>query len=73
LPAKKYKGVSRVINALKIKINDVFIGQMIVPGSNYWNMGFGLNKGDVEKDEEGLGTMKVLGKNMAWLLKKIHG
>ncbi len=50
-----------------------FIGQMIVPGSNYWNMGFGMDKGDVEKDEEGLGTMKVLGENMAWLLKKIHG
>ena len=50
-----------------------FIGQMIVPGSNYWNMGFGMDKGDVEKDEEGLGTMKVLGENMEWLLKKIHG
>jgi len=50
-----------------------FINQMIVPGSNYWNMGFGMDKGDVEKDEEGLGTMKVLGENMAWLLKKIHG
>ena len=49
-----------------------FISQMMVPGSNYWNMGFGLDKGDVEKDEEGLLTMKVLGKNMAWLLKKIH-
>ena len=50
-----------------------FIGQMIVPGSNYWNMGFGKDKGDVEKDEEGLLTMKALGENMAWLLKKIHG
>jgi len=50
-----------------------FIGQMIVPGSTYWNMGFGLDKGDVEKDEEGLLTMKALGENMAWLLKKIHG
>ena len=49
-----------------------FIGQMIVPGSTYWNMGFGLDKGDVEKDEEGLLTMKTLGENMAWLLKKIH-
>jgi multimeric flavodoxin WrbA len=50
-----------------------FIGQMIVPGSIYWNMGIGLDKGDVEKDQEGLDTMKVLGENMAWLLKKIHG
>jgi multimeric flavodoxin WrbA len=50
-----------------------FIEQMIVPGSIYWNMGFGLEKGDVEKDNEGLQTMKVLGQNFAWLLKKIHG
>jgi hypothetical protein len=26
----------------------------------------------VEKDEEGIRTMKVLGQNMAWLLKKLH-
>ncbi|RJP26236.1 MAG: flavodoxin family protein [Candidatus Omnitrophota bacterium] len=48
------------------------ISQMIVPGSCYWNMGFGLDKGEVNKDEEGLKTMAVLGQNMAWLLKKIH-
>ena len=48
-----------------------FINEMIVPGSTYWNVGFGRNKGEVEKDEEGIGTMKNLGKNMAWLLKKI--
>ncbi len=50
-----------------------FISQMVVPGSSYWNMGIGLDKGEVEKDEEGLQTMRVLGQNMAWLLKKIHG
>ena len=49
-----------------------FISQMIVPGSNYWNFGFGLDKGEVEKDEEGVSVMKLLGQNMAWLLKKIH-
>jgi multimeric flavodoxin WrbA len=47
------------------------ISEMIVPGSSYWNIGFGLEKGDVERDEEGIRTMKVLGQNMAWLLKKI--
>ena len=47
------------------------IRQMIVPGSCYWNMGFGREKGEVEKDEEGLRTMTVLGENMAWLLKKL--
>ena len=54
-------------------INHFFlIGQWIVPGSSYWNIGIGRNKGEVEQDEEGLHTMKVLGQNMAWLLKKIH-
>jgi multimeric flavodoxin WrbA len=47
------------------------ISQMIIPGSNYWNMGFGLDKGDVKKDEEAMQTMRLLGQNMAWLLKKI--
>jgi multimeric flavodoxin WrbA len=47
------------------------ISEMIVPGSSYWNIGYGLEKGDVEKDAEGIQTMKTLGQNMAWLLKKI--
>jgi multimeric flavodoxin WrbA len=50
-----------------------FISQMIVPGSNYWNMGFGREIGEVEKDEEAKMTMAVLGQNMAWLLKKTTG
>ena len=53
-------------------INHFFlISQMIIPGSSYWNMGFGRQIGDVEKDEEGLQTMRTLGQNIAWLLKKI--
>lgn len=55
-------------------INHFFlIGQMIVPGSSYWNIGIGQNAGDVEKDEEGIGIMRDLGANMAWLIKKISG
>lgn len=54
-------------------INHFFqISQMIIPGSCYWNMGFGREIGEVEKDEEGVRTMKVLGQNMAWLLKKVN-
>jgi multimeric flavodoxin WrbA len=49
------------------------ISEMIVPGSSYWNIGVGMEKGDVEKDAEGIQTMKTLGQNMAWLLKKVNG
>ena len=55
-------------------INHFFlISEMIIPGSNYWNIGLGREKGEVEKDEEGMRTMRILGGNMAWLLKKISG
>lgn len=49
------------------------INQMIIAGSSYWNIGIGMAPGDVRNDREGLQTMKTLGQNMAWLLKKIHG
>ncbi|MDP7289396.1 MAG: flavodoxin family protein [Phycisphaerae bacterium] len=53
-------------------INHFFLlSQMIVPGSSYWNIGFGRNIGDVQEDAEGLQTMIDLGENMAWLLGKI--
>ncbi len=48
------------------------INQMIVPGSSYWNVGVGREAGEVANDAEGLQTMRTLGENMAWLLKKIH-
>ena len=51
-------------------INAFFtIGQMLIVGTTYWNMGFGMQEGEVFKDEEGIQTMTNLGKNMAWLLK----
>ncbi len=52
-------------------INHFFlISQMIVPGSSYWNLGIGRAIGDVEQDKEGMETMRTLGRNMAWLIKK---
>jgi multimeric flavodoxin WrbA len=54
-------------------INHFFlISQMIVPGSSYWNIGMGHKKGEVESDVEGMKTMEDLGRNMAWLLKKLE-
>ena len=41
-------------------------------GSTYWNMGFGMDKGEALQDEEGMQTMANLGKNMAWLIKSIE-
>ena len=54
-------------------INHLFgISGMFTVGSSYWNIGIGLHPGEVERDPDGIATMQNLGKNMAWLLKKIH-
>ena len=49
-----------------------FISNMVVVGSQYWNMVHGNTKEQVEEDQEGLQTMRTLGKNMAWILKSIE-
>ena len=49
------------------------ISQVYIVSSRYWNMGYGRQIGEVASDKEGELTMEVLGQNMAWLLKRIHG
>lgn len=53
-------------------INHMFLmSQMIVPGSTYWNLGYGLNKGEVESDAEGLRNMRHLGRTIDWMGKAL--
>lgn len=51
-------------------INHMFlISSMIAPGSLYWNLGMGLDKGDVLSDDEAMRNMNNLGQTIAWLGK----
>jgi len=63
-------GAINVFNSLNYFFT---INEMIIPGSSYWNIGMGRQPGEVNNDTEGVQTMKNLGKNMAWLMKKIKG
>lgn len=49
----------------------ILYAEMLMPSSNYWNVIHGAAPGEVEKDEEGLQIMRLLGKNMAWLMKVV--
>ena len=44
---------------------------MPIVNAQYWAMVHGNTPEEVKKDEEGMQTMRTLGKNMAWLLKCI--
>ncbi|MFH0780456.1 MAG: flavodoxin family protein [Pseudomonadota bacterium] len=54
--------------------NFLCYAEMLLPTSNYWNVIHGTRPGEATQDEEGKQIMRVLGKNMAWLMKLVeHG
>lgn len=76
----RYKPVASVISARRAgttatydQINKYFgISQMPIISTRYWNMVHGAKPEDVEKDEEGMQSMRFLARNMAYFLKCIE-
>ena len=76
----KLKPAATVISARRAgttatydQLNKYFgINEMPIVSSKYWNMVHGNTPDEVKKDVEGMQTMKVLGKNMAYFLKCIE-
>ena len=48
------------------------INDMIVPGSSYWNVAHGLDKGDAMQDQEAVATIDRLAENLAWTAKRLR-
>lgn len=49
-----------------------FINDMIVAGSDYWNIAFGKAKGEVSEDEEGLSTVRKFGENVSLIINSLQ-
>lgn len=55
------------------RLNKYFtIMNMPIVSSQYWNMAYGQTPGQVLQDEEGMQTMRTLGRNMAWMIRKLN-
>ena len=52
--------------------NYLCYSEMLIPTSNYWNVIHGTRPGEAVQDAEGVQIMRVLGKNMAWLMKLVE-
>jgi multimeric flavodoxin WrbA len=52
--------------------NFINYSEMIMPTSNYWNVIHGRAEGEASQDAEGVQIMRILGKNMAWVLKLVE-
>ena len=52
--------------------NYLLYSEMLIPTSNYWNVIHGTRPGEVTQDTEGVQIMRILGRNMAWLMKLVE-
>ncbi len=68
IAAVRRSGGVATFDALNHYIN---YAEMIMPASNYWNVIHGTAPGEVKEDHEGQQILRVLGKNMAWLMKTL--
>lgn len=64
--AVRRSGGVQTFNELNNYLNN---GEFLIPAGNYWNVIHGAVPGDAEKDEEGVQTLRIFGKNMAWMIK----
>jgi multimeric flavodoxin WrbA len=64
--AVRRSGGIQTFNQLNNYLN---YAEMLIPTTNYWNVVYGAAPGEAQYDEEGKQIMRVLGKNMAWLMK----
>lgn len=76
----EFKPAASVVSARRAGSTDTFnqinkyaaMSNMPIVSSQYWNMVYGFTPEDVKRDLEGMQTMRVLGNNMAWLMKCIE-
>ena len=55
------------------RLNKYFtLMNMPVASSQYWNMVYGHTPGEASLDEEGMQTMRTLGRNMAWMIRRLN-
>jgi len=63
---------SGAVHTLDTMNHFFLLSKMIIVGSGSWNVGIGPEKGEVVDDEEGMKNMRLLSKNIVWLLKKLQ-
>ena len=59
-------------SALQTMLMPFQLLNMPIVTSQYWNIAYGRDKGEVEQDAEGMQTMRTMADNMAWMLAIIH-
>lgn len=64
-------GESGQLTTINCLTDFYLVNEMIIPSSNYWNIGTGVQKGDILNDKKGQSYVKKFAKNVAWVIKKL--
>jgi len=65
-------GETGQLTTINCLIDFYLVNEMIIPSSNYWNIGVGVKKGDILEDKKGQSYIVKFAENMAWLMKKVE-
>lgn len=64
-------GETGQLTTLNCLVDFYLVNEMIIPSSTYWNVGVGVNKGDIEKDKNAKSYIIKFAQNLAWLIKSL--
>lgn len=64
-------GESGQLTTINCLTDFYLVNEMFIPSSHYWNIGVGVQKGDVENDEKGKSYIGRFAQNLAWAMKKL--
>ena len=65
-------GETGQLAAINCLVDFYLVNEMIIPSSTYWNIGKGVNKGDIEKDEEAKSRIAKFAQNLAWIMNSLE-
>ncbi len=66
-------GETGQLTTINCLVDFYLVNEMIIPSSNYWNIGTAVNKGDILNDKKGVSYIKKFAENFSWLMGKIEG
>lgn len=66
-------GETGQLTTINCLVDFYLVNEMIIPSSTYWNIGIGVHKGDIEKDEKAKSYIIRFAQNLAWIIKSLEG
>lgn len=65
-------GETGQLTTINCLVDFYLVNEMVIPSSTYWNIGIGVHKGDIEKDEKAKSYIIRFAQNLAWIIERLE-